>query len=182
MEPIDQLEVFLSILRVGVEIVALTDRMWFSRERVRKDNTALLVSIIKMTQSFDESDKKAQRLAAVWENNRAKIAKAKTPVTSVCPGWIRLNRTNGQYELIDERAALVREIFTRTLKSEGKRTIAIHRERARDSLTLIAPPMPICLVTPVAGTGSEGLHETGKTLTWGREALGVADCPYTGQG
>ena len=122
MEVVDQLEIFLGIIRSGVEVVTLTDGVWFSRERVRTDQTSLLISIIKMTQSFDESDKKAKRLAAVWEAKRQKIEQGHA-VTSVCPGWMRLNEA-GIYELIDDRAILVREIFMRTLKGEGKRTIA----------------------------------------------------------
>ncbi len=122
MEVVDQLEIFLGIIRSGVEVVTLTDGMWFSRERVRADQTALLISIIRMTQSFEESDKKAKRLAAVWEAKRQQIGQGKA-VTAVCPGWIRLNET-GDYELIGDRVILVREIFARTLIGHGKRTIA----------------------------------------------------------
>jgi len=146
MEVVDQLEIFLGIIRSGVELVTLTDGMWFSRERVRADQTALLVSIIKMTQSFDESDKKAKRLASVWAGKREKIDQGK-PVTSVCPGWIRLNE-KGIFELIPDRASLVREIFARTLKGEGKRSIA------RDFNKRGIPPWGI------KGKAADGWHDS----------------------
>ena len=122
MEVVDQLEIFLGIIRQGVEIVTLIDGKWYSRASVRSDQTALIISIITMTQSYNESHKKAERLAAAWVGKREEINQGKA-VTSVCPGWIKLNQT-GAYELIPERANLVKEIFARTLKGDGKRTIA----------------------------------------------------------
>jgi len=129
MEPIEQLSVFIKIIRSGVELVTLNDEMWFSREMIKKSRSALVVSLLGMTQSFDESDKKATRLAAVWEGKRLKIEK-RQPVTSVCPGWMKLN-ANGAFELIEERANLVQEIFARTLRGDGKRTIAYDFNRRK---------------------------------------------------
>src|SRR4030095_11490050 len=58
------------------------------------------------------------------------------PLTAACPACLRLNKTAGKFEIIKDRAAVVRKVYALTLKGMGPWTIAKNlNEQAVPSFT-----------------------------------------------
>ncbi|MBN8710286.1 MAG: hypothetical protein BGO12_21345 [Verrucomicrobia bacterium 61-8] len=116
------LRLFLTLLEHGVHIVTLADERKYSEESVSKDMTEMIISIAIMSRAHEESLRKAERLAEAWAEKRKKIGEEK--LTSMCPRWLKLSEDRKHYELIPERAKVVREIFDLTLQGVGRSALA----------------------------------------------------------
>lgn len=116
---LDALHQFTLLINAGIEIVTLSDNQRYSRATIDADWAKLLVSLSIMARAHEESAIKARRLAAAWEAKRARAAVGRQPMTARCPAWIRLG-ASGQYELIPDRAAVVRRIFEATADGVGR--------------------------------------------------------------
>ena len=114
------LPLFMGIINAGVTIVTLMDGYRYSRESVNDNWTQLIVSLSIMARGHEESSTKADRLARVWEGKRANIDSRK--LTSVCPAWLRLK--DDKFEVVEERAAIVRRIFRELGGETGKWKVA----------------------------------------------------------
>jgi DNA invertase Pin-like site-specific DNA recombinase len=125
-EVLDALELFLGITRAGITIVTLIDQRKYSRASLREDYTQLLISIVLMSRAHEESSIKSKRVADAWAMKRRRASENQQAMTARAPGWIRLvgGPRTGRYELITERAAVVRQIFADTIAGIGRRTIA----------------------------------------------------------
>lgn len=108
-EVLDALEVFTGILKGGITIVTLADRMVYSQESLRSNFGNLIISITIMARAHDESAMKSRRLKAVWDNKREKIEEKK--LTARCPQWMGLSDDRGRFEFIPERVETVRKII-----------------------------------------------------------------------
>ncbi|MGF6180074.1 DNA invertase Pin-like site-specific DNA recombinase [Massilia sp. UYP32] len=116
------LELFISILRRGITIVTLADRMVYSTESVGNNFGNLIISITIMARAHEESIMKSHRVSAAWAGKRAKINEKK--LTAQCPRWLRLSQDKSHFEIIPERAELVREILSWHKMGMGQAQIA----------------------------------------------------------
>lgn len=116
------LRLFLTLLEHGIKIVTLGDDRCYSEESVSKDMTEMIISIAIMSRAHEESQRKAQRVAEAWAEKRRHIEEEK--LSSNCPRWLRLSADRKTFEIIPERAKIVREIFDLTLQGKGRQTIA----------------------------------------------------------
>jgi len=116
------LRLFLTLLEHGIQIVTLADERCYSEESASKDMTEMIISIAIMSRAHEESQRKAERLAAAWAEKRRNIADEK--LTSVCPRWLKLSEDRKSYKLIPERAKIVREIFDLTMQGVGRSALA----------------------------------------------------------
>lgn len=114
------LPLFMGIINAGVTIVTLMDGYRYSRESVNDNWTQLIVSLSIMARGHEESSTKADRLARAWEGKRASIDSRK--LTSVSPAWLRL--TGDEFEVVEERAAIIRRIFQELGGETGKWKVA----------------------------------------------------------
>lgn len=122
----EALELFLGIIRSGIDIVTLIDKQWYSRETIGEVQN-LMVSIISLWRSHEDSRHKGERVGKAWLKKRELAVEGGVPMTAACPGWIRLHKiskTERCYELIPERAKKVRLIFWLTLRGWGAQRIA----------------------------------------------------------
>ncbi|MGF6761466.1 DNA invertase Pin-like site-specific DNA recombinase/uncharacterized coiled-coil protein SlyX [Paraburkholderia sp. GAS33] len=108
-EVLDALEVFTGILKHGITIVTLADRMVYSQESLRSNFGNLIISITIMARAHDESAMKSRRLKAAWGNKRETIAERK--LTARCPMWMRLKADRTEFEFIPERVETVKKII-----------------------------------------------------------------------
>ncbi len=69
----------------------------------------LILSLVTLARANDESKHKSDRLSQSWANKRANIPRRK--MTAMCPAWLQLSADNSKFEVIEERAAVVRSIF-----------------------------------------------------------------------
>lgn len=112
-----------SIVDEGTTLVTLSDNREYTAENLDDDPTALMMSILIFMRANEESTMKARRLRASWDNKRSRMAEGR-PMTAKCPGWLRLNENTGTFEVIAERAKIVREIYERAAEGEGQNSIA----------------------------------------------------------
>jgi DNA invertase Pin-like site-specific DNA recombinase len=123
------LELFMGIIRRGVKIVTLTNGYLFDTESINANPALLMVSIVEMMRAHEESRMKGERVATANENKRRRARENRVPMTSLCPGWLRLVRNGhgferARYEINPERAAVVRRIYQEGIAGFGKRRIA----------------------------------------------------------
>ncbi|UJW75798.1 recombinase family protein [Rhizobium sp. SL42] len=123
-KPRKAVKVLERICEAGIAVVTLDDGRAYTEETLDGDPMALLVALLVASRAHEESAKKARRLSASWDNKRKIATEHKTPITSVCPGWLRVNTTRDGFEIIPERAELVRRIFDQTLKGVGQHSLA----------------------------------------------------------
>jgi DNA invertase Pin-like site-specific DNA recombinase len=109
------LRVFLDILDAGINLVTLQD------EQVYTANDSTLDQFVRFaahsSRGHNESFTKSNRLLKSWANKRANIHEKK--LTALCPGWLRLCPDGKNYEVIEERAAVIKSIFEDTAKGVG---------------------------------------------------------------
>ena len=110
----DALPLFMQIINAGVVVVTLTNGEQYSRERLRKDPYATYSIVSELLRANQESFRKGQLVADAKERKRTRLANADLtgrPYTRQTPGWIKWSEETKAYELIPERAALLREMF-----------------------------------------------------------------------
>jgi DNA invertase Pin-like site-specific DNA recombinase len=123
-EEIDEAwELLRSILRAGIDVVTERPERRYAKKSL--NNFAEILELkFAMYLAHEESAKKSERVGKAWREKKRRAAEARTPVGRSCPAWIRLVDANGapvprgrrpapadRYELIPERAAVVRRIF-----------------------------------------------------------------------
>lgn len=121
-EVMDQLQEFLRLVQAGITVVTLADQQEYSREKMRGGNIApLLISLVYMARSNNESAEKSRRIGATWEAKRKSPTK---PMTSICPGWLQFDKEAQKFVAIAERVAIVKRIFSLTKRGLGARRVA----------------------------------------------------------
>lgn len=120
------LEDFLSLIRAGITIVTLMDDQRYSIETIEADSMKLMISLLVMSRAYEESARKADRVAEVWEAKRARLVASGEVLTGRCVAWCRVEGSGptARPVLIPERAAIVRRIFELTEKGYGRRQVA----------------------------------------------------------
>src|SRR5262249_22160074 len=100
------LRIFLDIIDAGINIVTLIDNHVYTAEKL--ELTDFMISLVAMSRANEENETKSTRISAVWahKRNNAKTEK----MTRIAPSWLRLNDKR-QFEVIKERAKIVRSIF-----------------------------------------------------------------------
>ena len=125
-EVIDAAMRLLALIDAGITVVTLSDRQAYSRGNVRDNWTLLLLSLSVMARAHEESKIKSERVGKAWAQKRVLAQETGQAMSSICPGWIRLvgGPRRGRYELIPERAAIVKRIFEDAVAGLGRRSIA----------------------------------------------------------
>ena len=118
---------FEAILDKGINIVTLTNGKTYSAEGY--DLTDMLLTLLDMSRAHEESALKSKRLREAWSNKKQRAATEGHKLTSECPGWLKLN--GQEFEVIEDRAAVVRRIFRMALDGHGKASIALTLNKER---------------------------------------------------
>lgn len=117
-EPMVALKPFMEIVEAGLVLVTLDDERVFRGKISFED---LIISIAKMSRANEESARKSDRLSQAWKAKRAAIGQKK--LTARCPSWLRLSADRTGFEVIEERAAIIRRIFDEASSGIGTFTI-----------------------------------------------------------
>jgi DNA invertase Pin-like site-specific DNA recombinase len=110
---------FLQLIKAGINVVTLIDQRVFRPGKL--DMMDLIMSLMTLARANDESKHKSDRLSKSWANKRANADKRK--LTARCPAWLRLSADKTKFEVVKERAAVVRGIFENSAKGIGNYTI-----------------------------------------------------------
>jgi hypothetical protein len=90
---------------------------------MKEDFAKLLISILSMHRAHEESEVKSRRVSQAWSNKKKRAIEGNHKLTSRCPSWLILNKSKGEYEIIPEKAEVVKRIFQLALDGHGKRSI-----------------------------------------------------------
>lgn len=112
----EALELFLGILRRGVEIHTLKPQEVFTQESIR-DLSSIITAIVVMSRANEESQTKSYRVKAARNARIEKAKQGKGLVTTRVPAWLTTT-LDGQIVKVPERVKLIREIFD-WAKNEG---------------------------------------------------------------
>ncbi|MEZ2408103.1 recombinase family protein [Bosea sp. RCC_152_1] len=112
---------FLDLINAGIVIVTMEDGQEYSSARIERDFSPLIVSLCAMARAHEESRTKSFRVGEAWGKKRQAAREDGKPIGHRCPSWLRL--MNGRYEVIPERAEIVRQIFSLAVAGYGQRAI-----------------------------------------------------------
>lgn len=116
------LNIFLQIIQSGVTIVTLFDQRKYNLEIVNANPTQLLISLLFMMRAREESTTKSKRIKAAWHNRILNIgAKVLSTRSKI---WLRYNKLSGKFEVIPEKAKIIRRIFNMALKGNSSHDIS----------------------------------------------------------
>ncbi len=118
----DAMPVFQMIINAGVTIVTLQDEKTWSRAEMRADPYRIFESLIVMIRANEESEIKSRRLKASWTNKRQHASSK--PLTSRAPAWLLLEGEPAAFRVLEDRAAVVRRVYSMTLDGVGQHKIA----------------------------------------------------------
>jgi len=116
---LDAQMVFMGIINAGITVVTLSNERAYSRESITRNQFEVFEIIMGFIRANDESAIKSQRLRGAWQGKRLKLAQGKI-MTKIGPGWLRMKEDRSGFEVIEERAAVVRRIFRDTLDGIGQ--------------------------------------------------------------
>ena len=116
------LRVLEDIVDAGVSVATMNDGRVYSQASLDNEPMDLLIAILTFIRANDESASKSRRLQASWEGKRATAATK--PLTSRAPAWLLLDKESATFQLIPERADLVRRVFALTVEGVGQHKIA----------------------------------------------------------
>lgn len=118
---------FLQIIRAGIVVVTLIDKMVYSLATINENPGSLMMSIVFMMRAHNESDEKSKRIGKAWAKKRRVALETKAPQNKNRPGWLDLVKNpdgTQSYVVIPERAAVLVRMFELAAGGLGKRSIA----------------------------------------------------------
>src|SRR6266540_2728632 len=101
------LTLFLQIIGAGINIATLGDGRLYTPDGT--DEIDLMMSLMILSRAHDESRTKSQRVRAAWANKRTNAAIRK--LTKICPMWLKLSPDKKSFEVLEDRAEVVRSMF-----------------------------------------------------------------------
>ena len=119
---------FLSIIQAGIFLVTLADNRTYQPGKT--DLADLITSLVIMSRAHEELQTKSLRISAAWKNKRTN-AGALRPMTKWCPAWLTLSTDRTRYQVISDRAKIVRNIFDDTVNGVGMYSIASRLNKKR---------------------------------------------------
>ena len=116
------LRLLQDIVTSGVDVVTLSDGKRYTAENLDQDVLSIIMALLTFARAHEESAIKGARVSAAWSAKRDRAASE--PLTMRCPAWLRLRDDRSGFDLIPERAAVVRRIFELAASGVGQHTIA----------------------------------------------------------
>ena len=117
------LQMFLGLINAGIVVVTLADNRVYDRNRINDGNfTDIIISLTILSRANEESRIKSMRLTQSWAARRTRIREAK--ITSACSTWLKLSADRKQFEILPEKAKIVRRIFEMAAAGKGRTAIA----------------------------------------------------------
>lgn len=125
---ISALNLFLSIVESGITIVTLIDHQEYSRESINNNPSQIMISIMVMQRSHDESKTKSDRVKKSWESRRKNAGNRKT--TSAGPAWLKFDKKSSEFLAIPERAQVIEQMFQWATEGHGVLSITKQLNKA----------------------------------------------------
>jgi len=113
---------FMGLIRAGVKVVTLADKMEYDQASIRNNFGQLIVSLVIMSRAHEESATKSLRGRAAWDNKRKEAGNGHK-LTAKCPAWLRLSEDRKSFTVLPEVAQVVNWIFRMKLEGKGSESI-----------------------------------------------------------
>jgi DNA invertase Pin-like site-specific DNA recombinase len=129
-EVFDALSRFMDIIRAGIRVVTLADKMEYTRESINANlGMQLMFSLLTIGRAHEESLQKSRRLSAAWSAKREKLNEQK--LTKRCPKWLQLNDDRTGFTKIPARVRVIQRMFKLSQSGMGTGSIAriLNKER-----------------------------------------------------
>lgn len=114
-----------AILKAGIDVVTLSDSMHYTRDSL-DDPFAIIRAILIAQRANEESEIKSKRMRAAWAEKRIQAMESGRVMTAKCPYWLKVKDSRDGFEILEERAEVIRLIFR--LRLEGLSYGRISRE------------------------------------------------------
>ena len=125
MVPRKAVRVLENIIEEGITVVTMNDGKVYTADNIDQDHITFLLAILTFMRAHEESATKGKRVRAAWDNKRATAKPgADKPYTRQNPAWLRWNDSKRKWELISDRASVLRRIYDMTASGIGQRSIA----------------------------------------------------------
>jgi DNA invertase Pin-like site-specific DNA recombinase len=118
---------FSRLILAGIIIVTLTNGEVYSRQRLNEEPYAMLMIVLEQIRANQGNVRKSQLIGDAKARKKQQLIEHGVqgkPYTRMTPAWIRWSDEATAYELLPDRAAIVREIFERTDAGDGIDLIA----------------------------------------------------------
>ncbi|MGV1870995.1 recombinase family protein [Agrobacterium rosae] len=112
------------ICESGIAVVTLSDGKVYTDSNLSTDPISFMMAFMVMIRANEESATKARRLGQAWKEKRRKATEEAVPMTSITPAWLRLDKVQGGFVVLEDRAEVVRRVFRMTLDGVGQHQIA----------------------------------------------------------
>ncbi len=106
----DATERLRAILKAGIDVVTLSDGTHYTRDSL-DDPYSIIKAILIAQRANEESEMKSKRQRAVWAEKRKQAAETGKIMTRHCPHWLKVNLLGDGFDVIEEKAEIVRYIF-----------------------------------------------------------------------
>ncbi|WP_336779100.1 recombinase family protein [Pantoea sp. USHLN256] len=114
-----------AILKAGIDVVTLSDSTHYTRDSL-DDPFAIIRAILIAQRANEESEIKSKRMRAAWAEKRREAAQSGRVMTTKCPYWLRVNDARDGFDVLEDRAEVIRQIFR--LRLDGLSYGRISRE------------------------------------------------------
>ena len=125
------LALFFEILDAGVTIVTLSPEREYTPEG-SNDSLSLIEPLFLFSAANEKSETLSKRLRSAWSEKR----NSRKPMTSWTPAWLRLKNDRSGFELIPDRAEIVRQIVQ--LAVDGYGDVRLVRKLNDDKVPVIS--------------------------------------------
>lgn len=109
------------ILDEGIKVITLTDGREYTQESLIKDPAQLFGSLTIMIRAREESDRKSGLIRDAFRLKREDLENEK--FTANCPSWLKLTPDRKSFEILPERADIVKRIFALSYGGAGIKSI-----------------------------------------------------------
>lgn len=129
--PLKGLAALERLTKLGVYVVTLSDgKRYDAASFEREDVTDLLTALLHAHRAHSESVVKSRRVREALKAKRTKAQESRTPLGSVCPSWLELDKNRAGYIVRPDRAKIVRTIFDWTASGLGNTAVAKRLNRS----------------------------------------------------
>lgn len=118
---IDAFNQLQGILDEGIKVVTLTDEVEYTSESLRNNPMQLFGSLSIMIRAKEEIDRKTGLIRSAMKIKRENLATKK--FTANCPSWLQITPNRKDFEILPERAEIVKHIFAMSYSGSGIKTI-----------------------------------------------------------
>ena len=111
----DAIERLRAILKAGIDVVTLSEGTHYTRDSL-DDPYAIIKAILIAQRANEESELKSRRLRAAWAEKRNDAAESGKIMTTKCPYWLKVNDTRTGFDILEDKATVIRSIFSMRLE------------------------------------------------------------------